>query len=320
MRFYILSLLCVFVPISTGFHEAMQALLIEYKRPYTVLDIGSSDPKKNFIYAQNPKATLISLPTAGHDSAFLKIIGSALKNIVLLKPECINTALIERLGRCEYPDIVIVHELPEIKKGDSQFIGALLSLGDFLCIKACKKNIEACISVIQNYYADKCDILKVDTDFCLMHTPKKGLDIARWNLVGKPKSVTPRYIVNSNFAEKKLIKKDIVTDYVQGFNLLTCTMLQAIYPTDKIIRAHIEPLKKLNHKDLVIGNFVVQGEKIVPIDFNDARRRGDAERCVKAALYFFSHDRRFKNMKKSLKKYEKIVQKKKSRKQSLDWR
>jgi len=300
--------------VRTDFKDALGELLRQYQRPYTVLEIGNQKPFISFNFLRNQNATFVLMPVRGHEEIAHNIQKYNHTNIVLLAPKKIDTALITRLGRCEYPDVTIVRDLPELKNFSAHFIKACASLGDFLCVQSNANCIESLCASYEN--AIQAYNIKTEQPFCIIKTPKEGLDIARWNQNKKPTLATPRYKVVSNFTEKKMVKLAATTEYVRGINLLTCVMLHGLYPTDEIIRKNIAPLTNLNHEDLVVGNFVVQGKKLVPIDFNDRRRKGDPQRCVKAALYFFHHDRRFKDVQKALRKYESKVQNKHKKKKA----
>ena len=301
--------------VTASLHETLENLFKSYQRPYTVLEICGAKPIVSFDFLKNKDATFVIMPKSGHSGILSMIEKQKYTNIVLLHPTNIDHALIERFGRCEYLDVTIAHDLPEIKSFSEPCIKALLSLGNFLCIQADKAVIEK-LSVYPGItvYAYNSNAEK---PYCILYTEKHGLDIARWNQKSKPTLKEPRYKVESDFTKKQMVKPTATTEYIQGINLLTCIMLQGLYPTDAIIRENIAPLASLKHEDLVVGNFVVQGKKLVPIDFNDARRRGNAQRCVKAALYLFKHDRRFKDVRKALSAYEKKVQGKKKKKKEF---
>ncbi len=317
--FYRFLLFTLFIPYgliyTASLQQSLDTLFKSYKRPYTVLEMCEGKPFVSFDFLKNKNATFVLMPKTGHHNLLAMIEKHKHTNIVLLNPAKIDRELVERFGRCEYPDVTIVHDLPEIKTLSEPFLKALLKVGNFLCVQSDKATIEKLCSYpgvslyAQNSAAEK--------PYCILYTEKDGLDIARWNQRSKPTLKEPRYKVESDFTKKQMVKPTATTEYIQGINLLTCIMLQGLYPTDAIIRENIAPLSSLNHEDLVVGNFVVQGKKLVPIDFNDARRRGDAKRCVKAALYLFKHDRRFKDVRKALSAYEKKVQGKKKKKKEF---
>ncbi len=291
--------------------RALVDLVDEYKRSCTFLELTSESYFHSFLYGRDSRVVTVLMPSRNAEEVQKEVIRRGYENAIVLAPAVIDTALIKRFGRCEFPDIVIAHGLPGIVSCSENFLKALLSIGDFLCIEGDALTVQKIIDLAKK------EVYKAEIagphSYCILKTPKCGLDIARWNLNGKPVALEPRYKVVSNFEKKQLIKGSQITDYIPGINLLTCVMLNAIYPTDELIRQNIKPLSALQHEDLVIGNFVVQGKRLVPIDFNDERRRGDAARCVKAALYFFKKERRFGDVRKALQSYEKRVQKKKKR-------
>ena len=70
---------------------------------------------------------------------------------------------------------------------------------------------------------------------------------------------------------------------------MTFTMLYGVYPNDTQIRREIRRLRKTcsEHNDFVIGNIILQGNRLIPIDFSDNRRDADFYDCVEAALNAF---------------------------------
>jgi hypothetical protein len=291
--------------------KALDSLIGEYKRSCTLVELTGESFFHSFFYGNDSRVVTVLIPARNGQEVKKEVVKRGYENTVVLAPSFIDTALIKRFGRCEFPDIVIAHGLAALDSCSESFLKALLTIGDFVCIEGNALMVQKIIAEAKKeVYASE---IAGTNSYCIFKTPKYGLDIARWNLNSKPEAVEPRYKVVSTFEKKQLIKGSQVTDYIPGINLLTCVMLNGIYPTDELIRQNIKPLSGLQHEDLVIGNFVVQGKRLIPIDFNDKRRRGDAARCVKAALYFFKKERRFGDVRKALQSYEKRVQKKKKR-------
>lgn len=296
---------------SLNFENAIKSLADNYKREFTVLELCYNYPDFSYKYNNIYNATFVLLPylSASREPVFNNLIKKSFNNLVLLNPKVIDLKMLNILGRCESPDIVIVHSISELDFLNNMY-KALINIGDFLCIQDSEDSIKKIIDLKdqKNIYASS---LNNSDSFCIIKTEKKGLDIARWNLAQERHLEEPRYLIKSDFNIKMLYKKDVAAGlpYIKGFNLLTCIMLYAFYPTDKIIRDNISLFKDLDHNDLVLGNFIVQGRSIVPIDFNDNRYKGDARRCVNAALKFFKKNRRFKDLDYALKSYDKKVQK-----------
>lgn len=135
------------------------------------------------------------------------------------------------------------------------------------------------------------DVQSTTLGLFLSHKPKVGLDIARFTQKYRAVSRVPRYRVISN-CNKKLFNKNSLNQplpWVDGINLITFTMLKGIYPTDSMIRKQIVKAEKTHahHNDLVLGNFIVQGDRLIPIDVDDKRRDADLSKCVSAALKAF---------------------------------
>lgn len=118
----------------------------------------------------------------------------------------------------------------------------------------------------------------------------------------------PRYRVISNFKEKFFDKDalDKPLRWVDGINLITFALLKGVYPTDKMIRQQIIKAEKTHsqHNDLVLGNFILQGDRLIPIDVNDKRRDANLNKCIKAALRAFKEgNTRHKNPQQWIRAY-----------------
>jgi hypothetical protein len=310
MRYIFLCLIILLAPThwAHGFKESLTRLIDRYERPVTILEISGS----NYYYTQaHQEAKVISvlLPAQEDHLLLQKLLQEGQKQTILLSSRMLTLPHLERLARCEFPDITIINNFSGLLTKTSAWLATFMRLSDFLCIESEPKIIDQ-ICERQAQYLYERGITGSRKAFCLLKTPKKGLDIARWNLDNQPVARVPRYRVASDFAEKKLCKPEQITIYVPGFNLLTCLMLECRYPTYAMLYDKLSPLQYIEHEDLVLGNLILQGTSLVPIDFNDKRRKSNARHCVKAALRFLAHPYKDQHtLKKALKRYEKRVQK-----------
>ena len=141
---------------------------------------------------------------------------------------------------------------------------------------------------------------------------KTQLERARFTQTFKPSEARPTYRITSDFSTKSFSKGPLFkpTPWIHGINMVTFVMCSGVYPTDVMIRKRIAALRNahLEHNDLVIGNIIMQGDKLIPIDFNDTRRSGNSVSCIAAALQAFHEgNRRLKDPTRWINDYYKSV-------------
>jgi hypothetical protein len=86
-------------------------------------------------------------------------------------------------------------------------------------------------------------------------------------------------------------------------------MLGGVYPDNKRIMDELKKYKEIHHNDLVVGNFIVQGHNLKPIDFNDSGRRVRTKKSIKIAIELFKNYNRTKRPQDLLNKYQKKIDK-----------
>lgn len=297
----------IYVPEAKNYAQVL-SIVEKYKRPITVLEIGLTSTSYTFsIASQCPQSVCIMLLLGeGEKEIANSIRGHNYNNIVLLNPNKITYQMFETLGRCEHFDIVIVQDISDaIKYNTQEFVNALLKLGDniFLEVKGRSRGL---LNIIKS---KKIPIVAKHSKakLALHSTEKNGLDIARWTQ-RLPPSPIPRYHINSTFEEKTFFKDslDKPIAWIAGVNLVTFVMLGGTYPTDRMIRKKLLEISRAMpyHNDFLIGNIIIQGNKLAPIDFSDKRRNADMSKCLKQALKFFNSTKeRLINPQKSINKY-----------------
>lgn len=255
----------------------------------TVLEIGRSTIEYAFSLASLPKIVWIALMLEGNVHEVLEHIKNEhLSNVTVLNPRYAQYDVFFNLSRCEHFDIVIVHDIFDlIQSKKEQLIDVFIKLGDYVFFQTGHKEIEGILRkkrIVQVAVAEQSSLF-------LSHKPKVSLDIARYTQKDRPVRTHPKYHITSTFTEKLFYKKELEqpTKWVEGINLITFGMLKGIYPDDGAIRRELVGLKKTHadHNDLVLGNIIVQGERLVPIDFHDERRDADCKQCIAAAIHAF---------------------------------
>lgn len=277
--------------------------LDQYQRPVTVLEIGVKRVYYAPAIAQRYDCTCVALVTDEPWAYMLSTIAyeSGLENLAIANPPEITDAMLERLGRCEHFDLVIVHDFEFLgSKSGSNVLQLLCGLGDYLFIDLPTDLLRLGLQVPST---KRVLLEESDATFCLFEIHKKALTMTRWTNTN-PETLK-KYLITSTFTEKSLYKQvtNTTTPWLNGINLITFIMLRGVFPTDEMIRADLKALKNIKHNDLVIGNLLVQGSHLIPIDFGDKRRGVDSSRCIQAAQKIFRFNRRFKDPQGALSRY-----------------
>lgn len=270
--------------------DFMHTLLGQYRRSITVLEVGRTSHAYLFGFAKRYPGTYVLMDRKLPVSADT-LEDRAFKNIVFLHPEYIDAALLLDLGKCEHFDVAIIRDGDHlISEQMMRALPILLGLGDHIFIEMPERFVEAA----QKVHA--CEVLPTQLGMCLCYFEMHKTSIlkSRWTA---SEENSANYGIVSNFEEKRMAKQSTGTtsSWIPGINLLTFLMLRGVYPTDNMMRKQLKTFKHIDHNDLVIGNIVVQGAKITPIDFHDKRRNIDPAVCVKAALKKVIKDGRIKD-------------------------
>jgi len=196
-------------------------------------------------------------------------------HLVIMTPRALDADMVDTFARCESPDCVII---PAQLLNSCDMIEPLFRLGDFSIV----------VGKWSGMAPGNAQFLEEQVSLegvvvTIYKTNKKGLDIARWMCRSQPRTGGNKYPIESDFAKKILKKGAIPVAWKAGINLMSFLMLRGVYPTHDGIRDQIKKMKRLDHNDLVIGNMILQGTTVIPIDFADERRNGKKRRCIKAA-------------------------------------
>jgi hypothetical protein len=210
-------------------------------------------------------------------------------NVVLLQPHAFDSAALRKLGECEHFDVVFVHNVKkQFKETWDEFIALSMHLGDYLIFDVNSGDV-ASFEPYSEFLA--WSEQRAETVRLCFHKPKTGLTHTYWGVQNRKIAEDGKapYRIESTFEHKNLVKTDgTQTDWVPGINLITALMLDIIYPTNAILRANMKKMKTLEHNDLVMSNMIVQGNKLVAIDFADSRRKADPKKCLKATIKVFN--------------------------------
>lgn len=275
MILFFVSICSLLFSISQDNYNSVAGFLHNYTRPFTFLEISNdAQPYVYHLAHLFPRSVMVLIQTNK-----IKHHANVPHNVVVIQPKKMPLSALETLTRCEHFDVVFIHQPYDMIPGShkSSLIDAYLKLGDYCFIEQATPD-----ELLTNHAP-----LVIQKNLYLFNTPKKGLDIARWNLRNLPTKDPFRYQIESTFHEKFLIKRAMKTAWIPGINLLTFIMLDGSYPPCGLIVEELSRFKHLQHNDLVVGNFVVQGAHLKPIDFNDVARRVQSKKSIKAIIKLF---------------------------------
>ena len=282
---------------ASGDTDPVVQVIQTFKRRITVLEIGRTSLPYLARLSGVSKAVFVGILTDADPTDLIrKAVAENIHTVSILHPATLSHNDIETLSRCEHFDVVIVHDLPSTSFQSSRLIEALIALGDYVFIEKVYPFLFEC----RNHH-----IPEVSQHYFLSHKPKQKLELARFTQ-GRTRGSTGTYKIKSSSTEKFFVKNSKSVPWVDGINLITFTMLKGVYPADPSIRRQlIEIVEKYpEHNDFVLGNIIVQGDRLIPIDLYDKRRNADIQHCLKRALKaFYPCNSRLKNPEKWIRSY-----------------
>ena len=254
-----------------------------------MLEVGTQSVPYTFALATLFKTICIAMLVEGSAADIVhRVKEGNYTNITVLAPRNAHYDTFFTLARCEHFDVVIVHDVcSQLHTAGSKFIDALVKLGDYVFIEASHTKFQSELKKKKISFAGRYE----EIELYFSYKPKASLDIARFTQKDRAVSTQPKYHIKSTYNEKLFSKKGLEKPlkWVDGINLVTFAMLRGVYPEDGHIRKQIVGMKKTHreHNDLVLGNIIVQGQDLIPIDVNDSRRNADLHTCITSALRAF---------------------------------
>ncbi len=281
------------------FHDELIRVISQFARPCTFLEIGGSEHV--LALATQPYVHSIAMiRESSANSLIARCQQQQNRRITVLQPSIIDGHLLEKFGQCEHIDVVYVHADTVPTICIEELVDVLMNLGDYVLIEAGISDFERGLGGAFALIAREGE--KV---LCLSHAPKTKIMYAR---MSQKKPLAKDYTIISTLQEKLFKKPSLEKPipWVHGINLVTFSMLQGVYPTDDIIRDEIRALHERfpDHNDFVIGNMIVQGDRLMLIDVDDSRRFAKSSRCARLALKAFKKgNERLENPKKWMSDY-----------------
>jgi len=269
-------------------------ILDNYKRPFTVLDIGASEGYFSLRIASEYDCTCTMIE--GDKTLLLPQIcqlNKKLDNVIVLE-KFITPQDLKELGQCEHFDLVLAFNVVhQMKEGWKETIDNLLTLGDHILIETpppgCHTSAnKELLPLIEEYLSANKNgsVIGQVPRYGRPGNPGPDQKYSNVHLFQMHKNVLPKptwgspnirfYPINSNFHEKTIYKAriDKTIDWKKGINLWTFKNLNGVYPAKDIIHQEIKRLSAFPHCDFTPWNIIMQGNRLELIDWDDNNAPG----------------------------------------------
>ena len=287
-------------------YAIIREFLSNFKRPFALFDLGASQGYYSLRAASEFDCTAIMLegnnPHYPHIGEQLLDICRANKKLdtIIFLSESIYPERIELLSQCENVDVVLVLNILHWFQDEWKVLAdATMALGRFVIFET--PPVQPSISQeqaqlredIYTYLMEKGAVVIGDvprhlsnqtSQLLLVDSGEKSV-LRKRSWVHQPMKDTT-HVITSTFKEKTLSKivdsppdTRITETWHPGINLVTFKMMHGAYPETKTLLKGMEPLRKIKHTDWMINNMIVQGRKVLFIDFNDPHHAGPSATC-----------------------------------------
>ncbi len=276
-------------------YNIIKKVLNKYNRPFDMLDIGASQGYYSFRTAHDYDCVCVMIegknpeyPMVGEQLLDLCKANASLENIILLNKQVILEDL-QKLGECEAFDVVlalnIIHWFGSRWK---EVTDAILNIGYNIIVEIppqedlagqeanlIRKSIEEYLVFRKAKILGKAPRHTSDNKMStiyLIKSEKTKLERKSWF---HPQNTDDDHLIASNYQLKTITKKPPRVDDLQvnnwkpGINLATFLMYNGSYPSKEKISVLIKSIQDKDHNDWTINNMVLQGNKLVLIDWND---------------------------------------------------
>lgn len=270
------------------YFDSLSKIIDRFSRPITFLEVGAVEYASVFAEVKSVASCALIAGTRCELSP----------QLTLLAPDHISLDHLNKLAQCEHIDVVLMHDISRyLRVPLASYVGTVINSGEHVFIEATNPALQKVLA--------SCSVLKKLSDTLFYgYRPKEYLSYARFS--ARTPSAT-QYRVVSTYQEKWLMKDGAQQrqPWIPGINLVTFVMLQGRQPTNNSILHQIGFFKKRyrTHTDLVLGNIIVQGESLHPIDDGDGRRSASSKKCLDMALRAFKDKSRFVDPEQWLSRY-----------------
>lgn len=269
--------------------EQINYIMTNYKRDFTVFDLLGNDA---LVY-QTLKSTKRNWCYVIGQPEQPTIVQQNPRNVVWLQQD-FPYREIQELSECEDFDIVLF----PIEKLNLPIWGkiaaALIKLGNFTFFVASTPNTKKILDIKNLIITKQLGHIVYDSNTLLVvnreqKTIFKGFYGSTYHYI---------YKIKGDYNQKVLIKRKalIKSSWKKGVNLFTYIMCQGAFPTridvkNKLIEIYHSPIQKMQ-SDNNAWNFILQGEKLIPIDLLEnpmANFDHDMEKRLKRNLFWIDN-------------------------------
>ena len=275
-------------------YKGLKPLLENFKRKFTVLDIGAAQGFFSFKIAHEYDAVTVMIEgdhTGGGETAD-QLLGlckenTALDNIIYLKKH-ISVEELERLAECEYFDVVLaLNMVHHFGKDWKRALDAIFKLGNYIVIEippstdkafAHNEQIKTCERYLDQKGGTGIAQTPRHTDqsaissMRLYEINKESISHKHWLFGSSAKKLGLQYKVESNFQKKIFIKEKantiIARPWIPGINLITFKMLNGQWPNKLHISKELVKFDQGTHEGVLPWNMIIQGNRIESINNN----------------------------------------------------
>lgn len=264
-------------------YSIIKQFLTQYKRPFTVLDLGANLGYFSFRIAEDfPNATVVSIENGNHVELHRLAVRNGNPGVFVLSKSMDYNDLLT-LGACEHFDVVlalsIIHHFPFSLTTGTNLVNWL---GDNVIYELClpeektgnpihfknfKSMLPAVLSSTTELGSESSHLKNSISRPILLHTQNKPyITKAYWNSIGDT-----RIFVESNFNSKTVFPPGRTPkDWVPGINLHTFCSLEGIFPSVPFLMSRIANPPD-THTDQQPWNIIINRNGGFWIDGDDPR-------------------------------------------------
>jgi SAM-dependent methyltransferase len=278
-------------------YAPLKEFLLQYERPFTVLDLGASEGYFSFRIAQDFPATCVMVD----DTEDLENLCHLNEGKIIYLRKKVTLQDLMHLSSCEHFDVVLCLNILHHFENWKRIAPVVLSLGDHVIVETpAKDEVDACNGhLVASLYR-----------WLITHTPNilgqsdSHLGPYRrpiWHFARRQESITRSFwgapkdsplgdvFITSDFSSKvvEFTRKAEVRNWIPGINVRTYQCLNGIFPDRKTVADLIEAVKiEGHHGDIRPWNFIFDGEQVTLIDGCDDRANysddGALQQCADA--------------------------------------
>lgn len=242
--------------------EQINNVINLYKRPITFLGIcDNADEMIQILVKKNPSSVFVLLNTQDIN------ITDVPPNLIKLNVK-IDANIIKRLGECEHFDLVYVNNHANCSS-KIDYIKSLYHSGENVIVSMSNKEFDL-IPLLKAYDFHEIGTSSSQASYFISTKSITYLKRNQW-FEPSSQSNSVRYI-ESTYTKKILHKRHMPnstpSSWLPGINLMTFKVLSGSIPNKCQLIKNISELFKIPHLDLMPNNMIVQGEKLVLIDFD----------------------------------------------------